>query len=137
MRIVIKRESRAAEGPEALALVILVAGFLGGAAWLALGLPTPHCLLRVVTGIPCLTCGGTRCVRSLAEGDVGLALAWNPGVALAAFLALAFAIYAAVALVFKMRVRLRGIGRIGWRVIRVVVFAALIGNWAYLFWRFW
>ncbi len=137
MRIVFKRAPSASEGPEALALVILLGGFLAGGVWLLLGLPTPHCVLRLVTGIPCFTCGGTRCVRALAEGEWGTALAWNPGVVVAILVAGAFVIYAALALALRVRIRVRGIGRRGWWVIRAALVAALLGNWAYLISRFW
>lgn len=44
--------------------------------WLA-----PHlrpCLMRVVTGIPCPTCGATRSTLALFEGRFGDALVLNP-----------------------------------------------------------
>lgn len=137
MRIVFKRSPGASDGPEALALVILLGGFLLGGGWLALGLPTPHCVLKLLTGIACLTCGGTRCVRALADGELGTALAWNPGVVVAILVAGALTIYAALALALRVRIRVRDIGRTGWWGIRATLIAALLGNWAYLIWRFW
>ncbi|MFM8625470.1 MAG: DUF2752 domain-containing protein [Actinomycetota bacterium] len=40
------------------------------------------CPLLAVTGVPCPSCGGTRAVLHLAAGDVGAAVALNPGVTL-------------------------------------------------------
>ena len=50
----------------------------------ALAAGAPSCPFHAVTGIPCLTCGGTRTLLALARLDPGAALAWNPLVALAA-----------------------------------------------------
>jgi hypothetical protein len=55
-----------------------------GAAWLAApyldALPR-GCVFKLVTGWPCLTCGGTRAVVALASGEVSAALRFNPIVA--------------------------------------------------------
>lgn len=42
------------------------------------------CPVLAVTGLPCPSCGGTRAVLHLAAGDVGAAVASNPGVTLLA-----------------------------------------------------
>lgn len=46
-------------------------------------LPLPRCGLRTLTGLPCPTCGGTRCLLALSESDIGKAFQFNPLVALA------------------------------------------------------
>jgi hypothetical protein len=55
------------------------------AAPFALGLATrlPFCFFREITGLPCLTCGGTRAVLALLAGDLGGALHANPLVSVA------------------------------------------------------
>lgn len=72
------------------------------AAWgfFRLGLTTPGCLFRKITGVPCLACGGTRCVRSLAGLDIPAAFLYSPLVALAA---LGIAAWCAWALVARLR----------------------------------
>lgn len=45
----------------------------------------PPCLLKSLTGLPCATCGLTRCVLALAEGRWAEAFHWHP----LAFVALA------------------------------------------------
>lgn len=38
----------------------------------------PECVFRRVTGVPCLTCGGTRAVLALLAGNLPAALQANP-----------------------------------------------------------
>ncbi|MGC1480392.1 MAG: DUF2752 domain-containing protein [Chthoniobacterales bacterium] len=136
MRLALVRPTRAAGNPEALGLVVLLGAMVGGALWLGLGLGTPACTLRTFTGIPCLTCGGTRSARALLGGDVGLAFAMNPGVAVALIAAGVFVVYAAAVLAFRLpRLRVRDVGKNS-RIVLLVLLALLLGgNWAYLFWR--
>lgn len=76
---------------------------LAAAAWafFKLGLATPSCLFRKVTGAPCLACGGTRCVRSLAGLDIPSAFYYSPLVATLALGTVFWVLWAVVA-------RLRG-----------------------------
>lgn len=54
-------------------------GSLGlAAAWLVLGLPWPRCAFHAVTGLPCLTCGMTRCAIQFFHGHFLAALRRNP-----------------------------------------------------------
>lgn len=43
-----------------------------------LHLRLPSCPLKVALGIPCLTCGGTRCAMALSGGHLGEAFHWHP-----------------------------------------------------------
>ncbi|MCK6544759.1 DUF2752 domain-containing protein [Myxococcota bacterium] len=106
-----------------------------GAIALAPTSALPHfpCPLRALTSIPCVTCGGTRAILALRDGDLVGALVMNPLVVLAIFAALAFATYAAAVLVLGVppwRPELRrGAGL--W-ALRVGVPVALAANWIYL-----
>jgi hypothetical protein len=40
--------------------------------------PLPACPLKALTGIPCATCGLTRCVLALGQGRWGEAFHWHP-----------------------------------------------------------
>ena len=108
------------------------------AAWLFFyfGLTTPACLFRKLTGVPCLACGGTRCVRSLAAFDLGSALAFSPLVALIALGVSVWTIWAVVARLRGDPLRLRlvtdGAGR---RLLRWVAGFALIVHWAWLYFQ--
>lgn len=91
------------------------------------------CPWRALTGIPCPTCGATRCMMELTRLDLGAALAMNPLMALAG---LGAAVYALHAL---------GVWLLGWqrwrpsvsspraqRALRIGTVAALLLNWGYL-----
>lgn len=59
-----------------------------GIALLGLAVPFPifpPCPMLTVTGVPCPMCGMTRSVRSLAGGDVGASLRYQPLGIIAAF----------------------------------------------------
>jgi Protein of unknown function (DUF2752) len=66
--------------PEQLALVGLAcvpAAFVWPAVHDATGAEL-LCPLRTLTGVPCPLCGMTRAATSLAAGDLGASLAYNP-----------------------------------------------------------
>jgi hypothetical protein len=103
----------------ALAIAPLVAPF------------APACLFHALTGLPCPSCGATRAVVALADGDVGRALAFNPLVTLGvlAFLAAGMAALPWVALRGPVPVEARAVstGR-----LRLGVAATLAAQWAWL-----
>ncbi len=137
MRIERRRLAAGALDAELLALGVLGSTSLLGIAWLLLGLPTPRCPFHAFTGLPCLTCGGTRCVKNLLVGHVGAALAWNPLVFLGAAVAAAFMLYAAIVLVFRLpRVRVIFESAREMNLARVAVATVAAANWIYLIFRF-
>ena len=48
------------------------------ALWLAIGLPWPRCVFHELTGLPCVTCGMTRCGIQFFHGHFLAALKWDP-----------------------------------------------------------
>lgn len=108
----------------------------GAAAWLffRLGLTTPACLFRKLTGVPCLACGGTRCVRSLAGLDLGAAFSYSPLVAVAALGLAAWALWSVVARLRgdPLRLRLATDAR-GAVQLRWAAGLALALHWAWLY----
>lgn len=84
-------------GPAVLTVLFLSAAF--ALVWLRLRLPTPGCLFHAWTGIPCPTCGSTRLVEALLDGDPLAAFSLNPLV----FTALAgVSIWAAVSTIRRL-----------------------------------
>ncbi len=76
---------------ERLWLSVALAGAALVVLWVAAGheeLPHVICPFRHLTGIPCVTCGGTRAVLALTRGEVQAAFLWNPLVAVFAIAAL-------------------------------------------------
>lgn len=67
-------------------------GFLAALALLVAGRiyegwsvkPAP-CSLRVLTGVPCIACGGTRAVKALSHGEIAQACQFNPLVVIGLF----------------------------------------------------
>lgn len=111
--------------PPVLAAGLLLARF---EAWLP---PTLRlwCPLKAVSGVPCPGCGTTRALRSFASLDLFAAFRWNPLATVGAVLALAFCVYAAIALISRSR-RLRVLElSVAERVLAVVV---VLANWIWL-----
>jgi hypothetical protein len=120
---------------ERLWLSIALAGAALVVLWIASGheeLPLIVCPFRRITGIPCLTCGGTRALLALAHGDLYLALHWNPLVACAGLMSAAWLVYAAAVTVLRApRLRIR-LGEREGDLLRAAVFLVVAGNWMFL-----
>ena len=133
MRLLWRGRSANEPDHELIWLAVSVAALAGGAAWLALSLPWPRCPFFAVTGLPCLTCGATRCTIAFLHGDFLSALRWNPLAAVAFCGVVAFDLYAAIVLVGRTpRLRI-----VDWtitekNVARIVVISLLALNWIYL-----
>ncbi len=73
----------------ALALLLLAGLARLGARAVAAGrLILPPCPVKLLTGIPCATCGLTRCTLALTQGRLGEAFHWHPVAVLLLFGAL-------------------------------------------------
>lgn len=107
----------------------------GGAALVAAVWPVawvPVCLFHRLTGIPCPTCGATRCVKALLRGDWGVAIFLQPLIAAAIMTGVLGLAYA------------WGVAWFGWRYpavklnrrekwgLGITVTAAVVANWVYL-----
>lgn len=62
---------------------LLLLGCLAGYGWVFLSTALPQdestvCLFKNATGVPCPSCGSTRALISLANGDLAQAIQWNP-----------------------------------------------------------
>ena len=106
-------------------------------AWFTLGLPWPLCVFHQLTGLPCLTCGMTRCGIEFFHGHLLAALKWNPLIFALLWGVIAFDLYAFTAIALR-RPRLRILFRQAEKkYARGVLVAALALNWFYLLshWR--
>lgn len=114
---------------------ICAAAALAGWGFFKLGLTTPGCLFRKLTGLPCLACGGTRCARSLAGLDLASAFGFSPLVALLFLTLAAWSLWAVLTRLRgdPLRVRLmtdaRGAAQLRWAAA-----LALALHWIWL-WR--
>ncbi|HEY8548852.1 MAG TPA: DUF2752 domain-containing protein [Vicinamibacterales bacterium] len=112
---------------------------VGGASLLLLAIAVaspnvrlPLCTLKVLTGIPCPTCGMTRAVLALTRGDFLLALTMNPLVVVGAIVAACYGVYAAAVLALGLPRFRPQLNARDWVAVRVVALAAMALNWAWL-----
>lgn len=108
------------------------------AAWLAIGLPWPVCVFHELTGLPCMTCGMTRCAIQFFHGHFAAALKWNPLIFTLFCGVIAFDLYAFATLATRApRLRLCFFTERAKTLVRVSVILAFALNWAYLLlhWR--
>ena len=108
------------------------------AAWLTVGLPWPRCAFHELTGLPCITCGMTRCGIQFFHGHFLAALKWNPLVFMALCSLTAFNLYAVAAVAARgPRLRISFYTQTAKTFVRIAVISALVLNWIYLLvhWR--
>ena len=108
------------------------------AAWLAIGFPWPVCIFHEVTGLPCVTCGMTRCAIQFFHGNFAAALKWNPLIFTLLCGVIAFDLYAFATLTMRVpRLRIHVSTKRANTFLRVSVISAIALNWIYLLlhWR--
>lgn len=114
-------------------LGVSAAALAGGVAWLAMSLPWPRCPFFAVTGLPCLTCGATRCTIAFVHGNFLSAVRWNPLATVALCGVLAFDLYAVIVLLGRThRLRIVDWTAAEKRMARIAVISLLALNWIYL-----
>lgn len=132
MQVVARRLQRGDIDHELIWLSVSVVSLTSAALWLALGLPWPICVFHQLTGLPCLTCGMTRCGIEFFHGHFLAALKWNPLVFAFLWGVIAFDLYAFAAIALR-RPRLRILFRQAEKkYARGVLVAVLALNWFYL-----
>src|SRR2546428_13380851 len=94
MQFRVRRRARGEVDHELIWLSASVSSVILAAAWLAIGLPWPVCIFHEITGLPCVTCGMTRCAIQFFHGHFLAALKWNPLVFTALCGVMAFDLYA-------------------------------------------
>ena len=123
---------------ELIWLAVSVGSLALAAAWFALGLPWPRCAFHELTGLPCMTCGMTRCAIQFFHGNLLTALKWNPLVFATLCGIVAFDLYAFATLIARApRLRISLSTRRVKTFVRVSVILAFVLNWSYLLshWR--
>jgi hypothetical protein len=138
MQVVARRLKRGEIDYELLWLGASLASLGIAVGWFTLGLPWPNCVFHDLTGLPCITCGMTRCGIQFFHGHFLNALKWNPLVF--AFLcgAMAYDLYAFAVLITRVpRLRIHVSTPTAKTLVRISVVSALALNWTYLLshWR--
>ena len=89
----------------------------------------PSCLMRMIWGLPCPTCGGTRAVLVMSQGRPLDAIATNPLVTISTLALVAWAVGGlAATLVPRWRRTLEASPGDG-RRFALVMFAAILASW--------
>ncbi len=138
MQIVARRLVRGEIDYELVWLSASLASIGIAVAWFVLGLPWPRCAFHEFTGLPCVTCGMTRCAIQFFHGNFLTALKWNPLVFAALCGVIAFDLYAFVTLTMRApRLRISFSTQQAKTFVRVSVALAFASNWIYLLshWR--
>ena len=138
MQIVARRLARGEIDYELVWLGASLASLGIAVAWFVLGLPWPQCVFHELTGMPCVTCGMTRCAIQFFHGHFLAALRWNPLVFAALCGVMAFDLYAFATLATRTpRLRIHFYTERAKTVARISVIFALALNWIYLLlhWR--
>jgi Protein of unknown function (DUF2752) len=138
MRLCVRRVGTGEIDHELLWLSISLVSLTMAAAWLAIGLPWPRCVFHELTGLPCVTCGMTRCAIHFFHGHFLAALKWNPLIFTALCGVMAFDLYAFTTLATGApRLRISFATRRARTFVRVSVVLAFTLNWIYLLsqWR--
>jgi Zn-dependent protease with chaperone function len=91
----------------------------------------PACVFKEATGIPCLTCGGTRSIVALSDLHIAQAFLFNPLLMMIFAASILFSLLVALGFVFHRRIEVR-LNATEARIARIFVAAAIASNWAYL-----
>jgi uncharacterized membrane protein len=89
------------------------------------------CALKMVMGIPCLTCGATRATVRLFSGDLMGALSFQPMIVVVYFLLAIWGLVSFGLFVRDKRARIK-LGKVGDRVFKGSLIVLPILNWVYL-----
>lgn len=90
--------------------------------------PIVTCLFKLVTSLPCPTCGTTRGLAAIANGQIGRAFGFNPLVFTATF---GFACILATRVIFARNIQLVLVKRERRLALAVAIVLVLI-NWGYV-----
>jgi hypothetical protein len=123
---------------ELLWLTVSAGALAAASIWFALRLPWPICVFHELTGLPCLTCGATRCAIAFFQGNLFAAWLWNPFVFLALCGFVLFDFYALAVLALRApRLRIVSLTRSAKSFVRLTSVSALALNWIFLLfhWR--
>ena len=138
MRFRVRRLATGEIDHELIWLSISLVSLTLAAAWLAIGLPWPRCMFHEITGLPCVTCGMTRCGVQFFHGHFLAALKWNPLVFALLCGVVAYDLYAFATLAMRgPRLRICFCTQRVRTFVRFSVISAFALNWIYLLlhWR--
>ncbi len=116
------------------ALVMVPLGFVPLAIWLLTTYPQEKggCLMKMLWGLPCLTCGGTRATTALLQGELLVALRLQPLIVTGYAVLTVWGIISLWAFLTKRSLVLDLSRREDW-VVKGIILGAPFVNWLYLY----
>jgi hypothetical protein len=122
--------------PDQVEFGLIYGGIALLALWVARSFPVlsffPPCAFKAFFGVPCPSCGSTRSVVHLANGDLFAALAMNPLITLCFIAAIFFFLYSLITLSFDLpRIGLILSTREG-TAVRAGLIGLVLAQWVYL-----
>jgi hypothetical protein len=91
----------------------------------------PVCPFKALTGYPCLTCGGTRCLAEMAHLSLWQGFKFNPFIWLTVVGMIAFSLLVALGFLFKRGIAIT-LSENEKKAIRFSIIALMAINWIYL-----
>jgi len=91
----------------------------------------PVCPFKTLTGYPCLTCGGTRCLAEMAHLSLWESFKYNPFIWVTVIGMIFFSIYIAVALISKKSISI-SMTPSEEKAVRIAIISLMAINWIYL-----
>jgi hypothetical protein len=91
----------------------------------------PPCIFKHVTGIPCLTCGGTRSIVAFSNFEFYRAFIFNPLIMLFSVGIMVFSFGTLAGWILKRSIAVK-LSRNEIMVIRIFIISLVIFNWAFL-----
>ncbi|MDI6788692.1 MAG: DUF2752 domain-containing protein, partial [Planctomycetota bacterium] len=111
---------------------VIVPSFLFGAGFLR----RSSCTFKNITGIPCLTCGGTRSLFHLSHLRIKKAFSMNPLVFSGFAVVLIYGLISLISIIIygSSGITITIPSRLGWikRTSIILLIGSLLINWAYL-----
>lgn len=115
--------------------VTLAVGVVPFLAWWTGFLRLPPCNMQRLAGLPCPTCGTSRTVRLLLDGELAAAFFMSPAAFLGIGVMLLYSIYAVTVVAGRLpRLRLVAGGK-PWKFVLIMGGVLVLANWGYLVYR--
>lgn len=92
----------------------------------------PSCVFKGISGIPCPTCGATRALMNMTEGNFMDAVTMNPLAAVLVAAALLSCLYSVVSLLFGLRRVAFSLSEREKDRMRIAAVMIVLANWGYV-----
>jgi hypothetical protein len=128
----LKIENMAPHSPVHVVWGAMVIFVIVGAKIMSAYLPLlPPCIFRTLTGIPCLTCGGTHCISALSNFELTSSFLYNPLIMISLLGLIIFSLTYLAGILFSRRLII-SLTSNEKTTLRISVISLIALNWIYL-----